>query len=202
MIGFGIRPFRHEDRDAVAEVCVKTADAGTDATGMFRDDRLWADVFALPYVERHPDLAWVVEAPGAGVVGYVLGVADTDAFETWFRDEWWPSRVGAYAESDAVIPSREAEILRYAGARAPGTLSATAEYPAHLHIDLLPAAQGQGLGRKLTDALFAALRERGVPGLHVGVDPRNTGAAAFYQRLGFERLPSAPGVLLLGIRLA
>ena len=39
-----------------------------------------------------------------------------------------------------------------------------AEYPAHLHIDLLPELQGQGWGRRLIDTLVAALRERGVRG--------------------------------------
>ena len=196
---FRIRSFRPEDADGIAAVCMRTADAGKDATGLLRDDMLWADVFALPYARRHPDLGWVVEGPGGTVAGYVLGVPDTDAFERWFREEWWPSHRGRYEGADA--SPREAGILRYAATRAPGAVPVADEYPAHLHIDLLPEAQGRGLGRALTDTLFAELVRRGVLGLHVGVDPRNASAAAFYERLGFRRLPSEPDALLLGIRL-
>ena len=56
-----IRPFRPGDEAAVADICLKTADAGADATGVFDDDAIWAEVFVLPYVHRHPDLAFVVE---------------------------------------------------------------------------------------------------------------------------------------------
>jgi ribosomal protein S18 acetylase RimI-like enzyme len=66
-------------------------------------------------------------------------------------------------------------------------------YPAHLHIDLLPRAQGHGLGRALVTTLTDALRERGVPGLHLGVDPANTGALAFYARIGMVPVPTADG---------
>jgi ribosomal protein S18 acetylase RimI-like enzyme len=75
-----------------------------------------------------------------------------------------------------------------------------AAYPAHLHIDLLPAAQRRGYGRRLIDALRAALAERGVPGLHLSYDPANTSARAFYDRLGFRELPSStPTAPLLGL---
>jgi GNAT superfamily N-acetyltransferase len=73
-------------------------------------------------------------------------------------------------------------------------------YPAHLHIDLLPGLQGRGLGRRLIDRLRAALADRGVPAVHLGLDPANTGARAFYERLGFHELPSSRAdAPLLGI---
>jgi len=76
------------------------------------------------------------------------------------------------------------------------------EYPAHLHIDLLPRLQGQGIGRSLIATLVEALQERGVPGLHLTMDAANTGAAAFYERLGFTPLSSStPEEPALGLRL-
>src|SRR5690606_19383774 len=85
-----IRPYRPSDRAALFDVCVRTADAGGDATGMLPDDELWGLLYAVPYAERHPDLCWVVEAEDGRVIGYVVATDDTDAFEQWFRDEWWP----------------------------------------------------------------------------------------------------------------
>jgi ribosomal protein S18 acetylase RimI-like enzyme len=90
-------------------------------------------------------------------------------------------------------------MLDYAYTRAPGIEPNAADHPAHLHIDLLPETQGQGLGRRLIETLFAELTRRGVRGLHLGMDPNNAGAAAFYERLGMTLLPSAPGGMSYGV---
>lgn len=194
-----VRPYRPEDRPAMFEVCVRTADAGKDATGLFSDDDLWGLIFAVPYVERHPDLCWVVEADDGRTIGYIVATDDTDAFEQWFRDEWWPQFATRFPRP-AAPGTAEEKIVEYAYARGPGRESNTAEYPAHLHIDLLPETQGHGVGRRLIETLFAELRRRGVPGLHLGMNPDNVGAARFYERIGMERLPSGPGGLVYGTR--
>lgn len=188
----GIRPYRPEDRPAMFEICLKTADAGADATGMFSDGELWGLLFAVPYVERHPDLCWIVEADDGRAIGYIVATDDTDAFERWFRDEWWPQFADRFPRP-VHAESAEAKMVEYGYRRGPGQNPNTAQYPAHLHIDLLPETQGQGLGRRLIETLFAELRRRGVKGLHLGMNPENTGAAAFYERLGMERLPSEDG---------
>jgi ribosomal protein S18 acetylase RimI-like enzyme len=64
------------------------------------------------------------------------------------------------------------------------------EFPAHLHINLLPEMQGKGWGRRLVQTLVDELRSRSIGGVHLGIDLANTGAAAFYERVGFHRLPS------------
>ncbi|WP_243074069.1 GNAT family N-acetyltransferase [Microbacterium sp. SS28] len=192
-----IRPFRAGDEPALAEICLKTADAGSDATGVLDDDALWAEIFVLPYAARHPEFVFVVETDDGGVAGYIAGVPDTRAFETWFRDEWWPER-GVRWPRPAVERTRQDGILIYAYGRGPGAEPYGDDYPAHLHIDLLPELQGQGWGRRLIDTLCTALREHGVPGLHLVADANNTGALAFYERLGFTPLPSHDGVQAFG----
>ncbi|WP_344779224.1 GNAT family N-acetyltransferase [Microbacterium marinilacus] len=185
----------------MADVCLRTADAGADATGVFEDDGLWAQVFALPYVTRHPELARVVEGEDGRAVGYVVATDDTDAFEDWFHDEWWPS-IAERHPFPPVERSRQDGTLIYAyGRRAGAEPYAALGYPAHLHIDLLPEAQGSGWGRRLIGALLDDLRARGVAGLHLVAAERNAGALAFYDRLGFRRLDSHPGVQAFGIRL-
>jgi len=61
-------------------------------------------------------------------------------------------------------------------------------YPAHLHIDILPAHQGGGNGRRLIEIFVQAVTRAGAVGLHVAVSPTNTRAHGFYLRVGFERL--------------
>lgn len=194
----GIRPFRAGDEPAISDICVRTADDGADATGLLDDDGLWPAVFALPYVARHPDLAFVAEVDGR-VVGYVVGTDDTRRFEEWFAAEWWPVAGAGWPRAGA-MSARQAEVLAYADARG-GAGAYADDHPAHLHIDLLPEAQGRGLGRRLIETFADALRGRGVPGVHLVASAGNTGAAAFYPRVGFVPLPSAEGDRAFGMRL-
>lgn len=195
-----IRPFRAGDEPALAEICLRTADAGGDATGMFEDDAIWAHIWVLPYVERHPDLAFVVEEEDGTVSGYVVAAPDTDAFERWFHDDWWPRHVHRWPKPAREVTRQDGTLL-YAYSRGEKPERYAAEFPAHLHIDLLPRAQGKGAGRRLIETLFAALREQGVPGLHLVASAENTGAMAFYTRLGLAPLPSSPGSRAYGVTL-
>lgn len=196
-----IRPFRSEDLDGLYDVCVKTADVGADATGMLEDDALWGDLFAVPYARRDPGLCWVVESEDARVIGYVVATDDTDAFAAWFRDEWWAARRGRYRRSGEQEPTPQDRFIAYGDRQAPGGDEIVRDYPAHLHIDLLPETQGQGLGRRLIDTLLAELGRRGVPALHLAMNADNHSAGAFYERLGFEKLASGEGSTTYGIRI-
>ncbi|GAA4486249.1 GNAT family N-acetyltransferase [Microbacterium panaciterrae] len=196
-----IRPYRAADADGLYDVCVKTADVGKDATGMLEDDALWGDLFAVPYGVRDPELCWVVESDDGRVIGYVVATDDTDAFAAWFRDEWWPSRVHRYRRSGAAEPTAQDKFLGYGDRMVPREDAIVREYPAHLHIDLLPETQGQGLGRRLIDTLLAELGRRGVPALHLSMNADNAPAGAFYERLGFALLASGDGSTTYGIRI-
>lgn len=228
-----IRLYRDTDRAAVAEICVRTAAAGSDARGLYSDDLLMPEVFALPYLEYAPELAFVVVRPDeepardaapadpaddvlrvddGRLTGYVIGVADTRDFVAWWERAWGPGfaerHPGAGASPSGRQPGFSEAALLDAG-NDPGrmvrgiTAGELDRYPAHLHIDLLPENQGRGLGRALMDTLRAALAARGVPGVHLGMDPSNTRARAFYDRYGFQELPShSPGTPLLGIATA
>ncbi len=200
-----IRPFRVGDEPDLAEICLKTADAGADATGLLDDDDLWAEIFVLPYVARHPEFAFVVEANDGRVVGYIVGAPDSAAFEEWFATEWWPRHAARWPRPEGdplpVSVSRQDGIVRYAYSRRGGSQPFGEDYPAHLHIDLLPETQGQGLGRRLIETLEQALRDAGVPGLHLVASAENTGAIAFYPRVGFEPLPSPEGTQVFATRL-
>ncbi|WP_353828658.1 GNAT family N-acetyltransferase [Agromyces sp. SYSU T0242] len=198
-----IRPYRASDRDAVAEVCLRTAAAGGDASGVYRDDTLMPEVYALPYVDYAPDLAFVVELDGR-VAGYVLGVADTADFMEWYAREWAPAFRRRHPVAGPPTEYRpaytEAQLIADGGDPERMRIPELDAYPAHLHIDLLPELQGRGLGRRLIDTLRAALAERGVPAVHLGLDAANVGARAFYARLGFHELASSrPEAPRLGI---
>ena len=75
------------------------------------------------------------------------------------------------------------------------------DFPSHLHIDLLPVAQGRGNGRRLLERLLAVLRADGSPGVHLGVSRRNVRAIGFYRALGFEELVDDDRHVVFGRRL-
>jgi ribosomal protein S18 acetylase RimI-like enzyme len=84
-----LRAYRSADHDAVYDICVRTGAAGEDATPMLRDPALLGHLYAGPYLEFAPDLAFVVEDDD-GVAGYILGAADTAEFEDRLERDWWP----------------------------------------------------------------------------------------------------------------
>ncbi|HEU5386906.1 MAG TPA: GNAT family N-acetyltransferase [Streptosporangiaceae bacterium] len=203
-----IRPYRDSDLRAVYDVCVRTADAGGDARGMYSSDDLMPDLFAGPYVFLEPEFAFVLD-DGERPVGYVLGTPDTAAFVRAYRERWMPRLDGRYPvppQQPAGSPaSREDEMiaLHYRPERLlwPGLEA----YPAHLHIDLLPPFQGGGHGRALMETFYAAAARGGAPGVHLAVMAANTRALGFYRHLGLRRLePATPGessVVYLGREL-
>jgi GNAT superfamily N-acetyltransferase len=149
------------------------------------------DLFAGPYVFLEPDFAFVLD-DGRRAVGYVIGTPDTAAFARAYRARWIPRLAGRYPVPPDPPTSQDEEMLalHYQPERLvrPGLEA----YPAHLHIDLLPEAQGRGYGRALIEsALISALSQAGIPGVHLTMDPANTAARDFYTAVGFEDLPSS-----------
>jgi ribosomal protein S18 acetylase RimI-like enzyme len=185
-----IRPARPEDEAAACHVCLKTGDHGRDGEALYRDDPdALARIYVVPYLRFEPELALVLE-DAAGVCGYALGALDSRAFYGRYEREWRPVLCARFpmpaGDPSAFTPTQAAHALYHEPwYYCPEPYAA---FPSHMHIDLLPRAQGQGFGRRMMDAVMARLRERGSPGTHLGVSVRNTPALAFYARLGFVEL--------------
>lgn len=148
-------------------------------------------VYAGPYLAHHPGFARVV-ADEFGISGYVLGCPDTRAFEAWTEAEWWPTLRAQYPIGSAGAADLEMVGALHAPPHSPETI--VADYPAHLHIDLLPRTQGHGYGRTLIEWLCGELAASGIPGVHLGVGCDNTNAIAFYEHLGFSTALDDGGV--------
>ncbi|QYH34932.1 GNAT family N-acetyltransferase [Salinibacterium sp. M195] len=194
-----IRPARLHDLPGTYRACLHTSDAGGDGSALYQNPDLLGHIYVGPYIVGEPHFAFVI-ADDHGVAGYVLGTPDTRVFEAWQEREWWPALRAAYpmAGGDTLDDELIAQI--HTPVTAPDTV--VANYPAHLHIDLLPRVQGRGLGRVMLETLFEALRAGGVSGIHLDVGEDNHNAIAFYRHLGFAELARGTDSIYLGMELS
>lgn len=183
-MGAKIRPYRPGEEQALYDICLLTGDSGADATALYEDPRLLGEVYVGPYL-RFPDALALVGVDESGVAGYVLGVPDTVAFESWCEREWWPPLRSRYPLGTFPDGSPDDRIVRLIHNPPTASPDVVERYPAHLHIDLLPRLQGQGDGRRLLTALLDGL---GAPGIHLGVGLANQRAIGFYTRMGFTEV--------------
>jgi ribosomal protein S18 acetylase RimI-like enzyme len=184
-----LRPARREDLDRLHEICLRTGAAGEDASELIADPRLLGDLYVAPYVILEPDHALVLDDGAGSALGYVVGALDTRAFEARCEVEWWPAARARHAAPDEA-EGLDALFVALLADPVPAHDAVLAEHPSHLHIDLLPEAQGEGWGRRLLEALFASLRGAGSTGVHLQVAEANRRAIAFYEHLGMRDLGS------------
>jgi len=150
--------------------------SGTKTFASAASRRAFRERWLGRYLAREP--AWVyVAIDSAGIVaGYLVGSIDDPAQEGPRED------IRCFENFPAL----------------------TAEYPAHLHVNLAPPYRNRGLGAALLAAFAADAARAGAKGVHVitGAEARNVG---FYERNGFHELARATynghRVVFLGRRL-
>lgn len=195
-----IRPYRREDRPALDDICVRTAHVGQDSRPHFADPDVFPATFAAPYVHLEPELAFVLDDGRGRAVGYVVGTADTARFVRTFRAAWLPLVADRHPEPSGPPRTPDEEIAWLLHHPERMVVPELADWPAHLHIDLLPEWQGRGHGRRLMRTFLTALRDGGVPAVHLVMVTANKPARAFYDRMGFEEIatPTDDSVVCLG----
>jgi ribosomal protein S18 acetylase RimI-like enzyme len=185
--GIQLRPYQASDLESLYEICLKTGDSGKDASSLYHDPKLLGHYYAAPYGVIEAESCFMLE-DALGVCGYIVGTPDSKWLEERLEKYWFPALRQQYAFPDPQNTARDQAIidLIFTGYRVDPTL--LEQYPAHLHIDLLPRAQGKGWGRRLMRTFWWYLQELEVPGLHLGVSAKNLEGIAFYRKLGFELL--------------
>jgi GNAT superfamily N-acetyltransferase len=181
---FKIRPYHPSDLSSVYRICAQTADCGADASHLHNDPEVLGHYYAGPYAVLEPDLCFILTCAGVPY-GYVLGTRDSDVFSRRCEEEWFPVLRERYPLPAPDDDSPNARMIRtiHQGYHSHPDVVA---YPAHLHIDLLPYAVGQGNGRKMMERFLCRLRELNISAVHLGVAKKNERAVAFYKRMGFH----------------
>ena len=78
--GVLLRSAKIDDLPDLLRVCLETGDSGKDATHLHKLPDLVGEIYVAPYVLHEPKFAYALVTDDR-VVGYLLGVLDTKAFE-------------------------------------------------------------------------------------------------------------------------
>ena len=146
-------------------------------------------IFVGPYLTFEPNLSLMLEDE-EGICGYALGALDSHVFYERYEAEWRRHLCDRFAAPMGTpehwTPVQHVHHLyHHPDYFCPEPYEA---YPSHLHIDLLPRAQGRGHGRRMIEQVMNMMRSRGSPGTHLGVSALNSRARGFYAHLGFREL--------------
>ncbi|MEE9429208.1 MAG: GNAT family N-acetyltransferase [Paracoccaceae bacterium] len=185
-----IRQMRPADMDAVHQICLATGNSGGDATALYDDPKLIGQIYAAPYAKLCSKLCFVA-VDAEGVVGFVVGTVNTEAFFDTLETHWWPGMRKIYPVPDPAdranwtVDQKRHQMMHFPE-QTPGAV--TGNYPAHMHLNLLARARGMGLGRQLLDRLLLAVAGKGAQRAHVGCNANNVGGLAFWQACGFQNL--------------
>lgn len=189
--GFSIRPFKPEDKPALYDICIKTADSGNDATDLYSNKEALPDFYLRPYLELASEYAVVVEDAEHKVCGYIVGCPDSEAFYQRVEKEWLPLMREKYGQLHQQIqngtseetPRTQSIINRFFDPKFyfPSHFE---EFPAHIHMNFLPHAQKKGFGTELFHCLASSFQKSGSKGIHLGTGTKNKYANPFYAEDG------------------
>jgi ribosomal protein S18 acetylase RimI-like enzyme len=177
-----IRKYQPKDKENLRDICHLTA-----RDKVYKENKeLVYTLYCDYYCDQEPENIFVVADENDNAVGYILCALDYDKFFKTFNKIYLP-RVKKLSRFHAFIHRAEQFVYR----------DIKKQYPAHLHIDLLPVCQGRGFGTKLIGMLCEHLKGLGLSGLSLGVGADNEGAIRFYERLGFKQLKAPFGKAII-----
>ena len=196
--GVLLRTAKITDLPDLLRVCLETGDSGKDATHLHKLPDLVGEIYVAPYVIHEPDLAYALLSDKR-VVGYLLGVLDTRAFESLLVDKYWPLAKAKYQHFKTEITDSDRELLKDLDKQGFSDESLTAKYPSHLHIDIVEAHQGAGYGKSMIAFLLEELKAAGSAGVHLHMSASNDRARGFYKKFGFVEVFENANECIMGL---
>ena len=198
--GVLLRAANTADLPELLRVCLETGDSGKDATHLHNLPELVGDIYVAPYVIHEPDFAYALLAENK-VVGYLLGVLDTESFEKVLVDKYWPVAKAKYQQIDFEITPSDQELLAELDKQGFSDEEITKKYPSHLHIDIVESHQGAGYGKSMIAYLLNELKQAGSSGVHLHMSASNDRARVFYKKFGFIEVIKDANECIMGLTL-
>lgn len=181
-----IRPYQEKDKEDVRFICLNSEGPSQDSA---RINNFVLKTYCDYFIEQEGRNCFVAVDENDKAIAYVICAENYDNYYKCFLKEYVPRlkydiilRMRAIHSS---IPQRKFK----------------AEYPAHLHIDVLPEYHRMGIGHKLVDTLCAHLKAKGIKGVMLTTGVDNEKGNGFYKKYGFTQLEVTKGDVAYGLKL-
>lgn len=165
-----IRLYRPEDREAVRDICRRTAYRNKGHAAVFEDGELFADYWTRYYTDYEPESLFVVEENGE-VLGYLMGCMDSRRHERIMGWKIVPSvllralwKLATFRYRNETSRRMIYWLVTRGWREAPEI--ATERFPAHYHCNVLRKGYGKNYYSALVLRFLDEMDRRGVPGLH------------------------------------
>jgi GNAT superfamily N-acetyltransferase len=190
---FTIRPYQSYDRAAVRIIYGTDEFARPQLMQKYPRMSLYLADSMSHYYDTESHSAFVAEVK-AQVVGALLGTLDTEKNEQVFRKHIRSllikrSLLGKYGWPGFLLSILKTHL---ASPRINAPRVDLGQYPAHLHIGLLPEWRRQGIGSSLMSEFEGYLMQQKVPGYHLYASSFHPMGVAFYRKLGLKEMGSFP----------
>ncbi len=195
MVEVSIRTIRPEDKGQIITITWKTGLFGEDLTGrhIVPDKKLFSYLYSWYYVTYEPENCFVAEVDGE-IAGYIIGTSDTRRQRMRFQSSMIPKiykrvlylqKFGLLYDQSALdwINGTLHEEVRSYQEPLPDMVD---QYPAHLHLNVLPRYQRLGIGQSLLERFIEKMREADADGIHLITTSINRKAVPFYKKNGFD----------------
>ena len=185
-----IRPFEEKDKENVRFVCLNSE----GPCQMTPDEQHYIlTTYCNYYIEKEGRNCFVAVNDDDEAIAYIICTENYDAYRKIFLEEYVPRiddnlKVWGFNAKQGAIDSTVLQ-EKY-----------KEEYPAHLHIDVLPEYHRRGIGHMLVNALKEHLHNKGVCGVMLTVGSKNVVGQGFYNKYGFDFLEQAGDDVAFGLK--
>lgn len=167
-----VRPYDEKDKNDFRHICLETA-SPTSKTE--KQKKLLLTLYCDYYTEQEPQNCFALTDENDRAVGYILCSENYERYKDTFNKLYMPKL-------------KKSGLLNFFHGKL-DMLSHSMykkEFPAHLHIDILPEYQRMGGGTALMTALKNHLKEKNIHSLLLAVDAKNIKGVSFYKKYGFS----------------
>ena len=172
---YSIRKYKPSDKERLRYICKETTGEENKKNTALLDSI--AIIFNDYFTEYEPDNIFVAVNEEDSAVGYVICSTDISLFRKKMLSEF-SKRVKNTCPSS--LPMLYATVI--------AVFITPKKYRTHLHIDLLPEAQRQGLGTKLIDNLASHLKANKIANVSVMTISKRSMGYKFYVKYGFRKV--------------
>ena len=181
-----IRPYQKKDFRYVQDICMATSKHSDSDTP---ENRAYlCALYCDYYLDNQAEFCFVAVDEEDIPIGYILCAADATDYEENMQQLYLP----------LVRKVASGEYFRFAAESRMFQQYVSMGYTAHLHINVLPDYQRQGLGTKLLDTVEQKLKELFVEGVYLVCARNNADARKFYESRGFEDIDYPTGLVVYG----